>query len=105
MASATRTRVSIDDTAPTTVAGNHPTPAPPPSEGRGLHAGWIVGGVLVTILAAAFLAVFLLRADQVGIDEYILAPGSATDTADSIVVTGAETFDPDLVVAMMAGAP
>ena len=50
---------------------------------------------MVTILAIAFLFVFLVRADQVGIDEYILAPGSATDTADAVLVTGAETFDPE----------
>lgn len=48
----------------------------------------------MTVLAIAFLFVFLVRADQVGIDEYILAPGSATDTADAVVVSGAETFDP-----------
>lgn len=50
---------------------------------------------MVTILAIGFLFVFLVRADQVGIDEYILAPGSATDTADAVVVSGAETFDPE----------
>lgn len=50
--------------------------------------------MIVTVLAIAFLFVFLVRADQVGIDEYILAPGSATDTADAVVVSGAETFDP-----------
>lgn len=50
---------------------------------------------MVTILAIGFLFVFLVRADQVGIDEYILAPGSATDTADAVLVTGADTFDPE----------
>lgn len=51
--------------------------------------------MVVTILAIAFVLVLLVRADQVGIDEYILAPGSATDTADAVLVTGAETFDPE----------
>ena len=45
-------------------------------------------------MAIAFLFVFLVRADQVGIDEYILAPGSATDTAGAVQVIGADTFDP-----------
>ena len=49
---------------------------------------------MVSLLAIAFVVVLLMRADQLGIDEYILAPGSATDTADAVVVTGAETFDP-----------
>ncbi len=35
------------------------------------------------------------RASTLGVEDYILAPGSATDTAPAVIVSGAETFPPE----------
>ncbi len=46
------------------------------------------------LLVAAVLFLFLVQASVIGQDDYVLAPGSATNTAPAVIVEGAETFDP-----------
>ncbi|MGI9624890.1 MAG: YlbL family protein [Acidimicrobiales bacterium] len=93
--------MSIDDTATSTVpADDVPTaPSPPPADESKLSFGWIVAGLVLAALVAIVLFVTLVRVSAIGIDEYIVAPGSATDTADAVVVSGAETFDPEAEIA------
>ncbi|MFV2038760.1 MAG: PDZ domain-containing protein [Acidimicrobiales bacterium] len=89
--------MSIEDTATPTVPGadTHAGLPPPPAPVSGPSWPWIVGGVLAVLLAVGILFVAFARAASVGVDEYILAPGSATDSASSIIVDGAETFPPE----------
>lgn len=56
---------------------------------------WILGlGMLGTaFLAVAFVA--FVNATVVGVDEYVLSPGSASDTAGAITVNGADSFVPE----------
>lgn len=49
----------------------------------------------MALVAIFILFVSLVSVATVGIDEYILAPGSATDTASAVIVDGAETFTPE----------
>lgn len=69
-------------------------PTPPDSRWRPGWRWFTVGG-LFALLAVAVLLVFLVKASAIGESDYILAPGSATDTAPAVIVTGAETFDPE----------
>lgn len=121
MAAATRTSVSIDDTTGSTVAGDHAqhrqwVPATPPdadgalssagtgrpaggppvgSDAGGPSRGWVALGVVLTLLAGAIICVFTLSARIVGVDTYVLAPGSATDTAPAIQISGTESYPPE----------
>jgi PDZ domain-containing protein len=49
----------------------------------------------MALLLAAVLFLFLVQASVIGQDDYVLAPGSATDTAPAVLVEGAPTFDPE----------
>lgn len=89
--------MGMDDTAaPTVPAGGHdPGPPPPPEvDDDRLPVRWIVGMVLGFLLALAALFVVFADAEWVGVDEYVLAPGSAADTASAILVSGTDAFPP-----------
>lgn len=89
--------MSIDDTATSTVPAEEVQNAPPPPlpEPWRPSLGWILAGVGLASLVGMILFVTLVGVSAVGVDEYVLAPGSATDTSDAIIVTGTETFDPE----------
>ncbi len=89
--------MSIEDTATHTVpvADLDPTP-PEATEATGRPPWrWIWAGAALVPLAAGVLVVTLVKISVLGVDEYLLSPGSATDTAPVVVVTGAETFPPE----------
>ncbi len=89
--------MSIEDKAASTVPADDPhagLPAPP-APPTGPSWRWVVGGSLAALLTAAVLFVAFAGVSSVGVDEYLLAPGSATDSAASITIEGAETFPPE----------
>jgi len=87
--------VSIDDTATSTVPPDDAHPEPPPPVAAGKPWRWVVGGVFASLLVASLLFLFFARASVVGVDDYILAPGTASNTTPTISVSGAEYFEPE----------
>lgn len=96
-----------DDTTPTTVppappvVGTRPDPSsdgPPPPHvpvGTGWTLRWALATVAAIVFGLATLVVFFGDADWIGVDDYVLAPGSATDTASAVRIEGAESFPPE----------
>lgn len=96
-----------DDTTPTTVppappvvgttpdvpAGGPPPPHAPVATGWTLR--WALATVLMILLGLGTLLVFFGDADWIGVDDYVLAPGSATDTASAVRIEGAESYPPE----------
>ncbi len=88
--------MSIEDTATTTVPVADLDPTPPGVGSRRRRPWpWIWAGSAFALVVGAILFVTLVRVSSLGVDEYVLSPGSATDTAPVIVVTGADTFEPE----------
>ncbi|MFN3214888.1 MAG: PDZ domain-containing protein [Acidimicrobiales bacterium] len=96
-----------DDTTPTTVPPAPPvvgtTPdhlgdGPPPPHVP-VATGWTLRWALATVAAVVFgiatLLIFFGDAEWIGVDDYVLAPGSATDTASAVRIEGAESFPPE----------
>ena len=99
--------MSNEDTTPTTVPVTDEHPLPPAPSLPHVDAipdrisrWWFALGGLLVLFACAIIAAFLLPASTFGADNtYVLAPGSATNTAPAIQVTGAEAFPPDSRIA------
>jgi PDZ domain-containing protein len=47
------------------------------------------------VFGLATMVVFFGDAEWIGVDDYVLAPGSATDTASAVRIEGAESFPPE----------
>ncbi len=96
-----------DDTTPTTVPPGPPVvgmapldegdaPPPPPAPvATGWTLGWALATVAAILIGLGALIVFFGDAEWVGVDDYVLAPGSATDTASAVRIEGAESFPPE----------
>lgn len=72
-----------------------PPPGPPPAGpdgdpgGRRLRRGWIFGGI-----AAGLVVVLLAVGAFLPLPYIVFSPGSATPVDESLVITGADTFEP-----------
>jgi Lon-like protease len=99
MSATKRMSVSNDDTAPSTVPSGEAEPqtpsAPPPPDWQRPRARWLVLGGVIALVAGAAAFVFLAPARWVGVEDYIIAPGKATDTAPAISVLGTDSYAPE----------
>ena len=112
--------MSIDDTTGSTVPPPDPVGAapmlddripPPPTAAddalvadevvRSRRFGWFARtvGVLFVLIAGAVIASTFVPSRWIGEDWYVLAPGTATDTAPAIDIEGADAFPPDSEIA------
>lgn len=91
--------MSTKDTTASTVPtiDEHPGLSQPTTEdaAEGGNAFWYVLGVLLALLLGAIAFVGFAPASWVGITEYVLAPGSATNATPSISVVGADSHPPE----------
>ena len=89
--------MSFNDTTPSTVPadvvveGSSDLETQPPRR----RWPWVLGGIVVTLAGMAIVFAAIVDASTIGKDLYILSPGSATNTAESVNVQGAETYAPE----------